>query len=150
MNFTLVNQMKGFVIRVIADNNPGLHRRASGFHPSLPITASVLSAAANNRDELWTIPPLIGMIKPATDSKRATQGGMLKSHTVCALNVNSSALWKIPIFVSLVKFDIILAQVGVFFIEPLMSRYKIFQSIPATSGESTSMYTCKPRYYSGR
>lgn len=25
MNFTLVIQMKGLVIRVIADNNPGLH-----------------------------------------------------------------------------------------------------------------------------
>lgn len=43
MNFTLVIQMKGSVIRVIADNNPGLHRRSSGFQPAPPVTSPVLT-----------------------------------------------------------------------------------------------------------
>lgn len=41
MNFTIVIQMNSSVIRVIADNNPGLHRRASGFQPAPPVTSPI-------------------------------------------------------------------------------------------------------------
>lgn len=48
MNFTLVIQMNSSVIRVIADNNPGLHRRASGFQSAPPVTSPDLTAVAIN------------------------------------------------------------------------------------------------------
>lgn len=87
MHFTLVIQMKDLVIRVIADNNPGLHQgcRISAC-PSHHIACSHFSLSlAESCSE--TFPPLFSMIKPASDSEHATQGGVLESHPFRNLNV---------------------------------------------------------------
>lgn len=48
MNFTLVIQTKGSVIRVIAHNNPDLHCRAWGFQPAPP--SPIVTAVAITRE----------------------------------------------------------------------------------------------------
>lgn len=52
MNFTLVIQIKGLVIRVIADNNPGLHSGVLDLSLPLPSHPPVFTAVAINREGL--------------------------------------------------------------------------------------------------
>lgn len=94
MHFTLVIQMKGLVIRVIADNNPGLHQGCRiPACPSHHIACSHYSC----HEQSWAArrrppPPLFSMIKPASDSEDATQGGVLESHALRGLSVIGALL----------------------------------------------------------
>lgn len=63
MKFTSAIQMKGLVIRVIADNNLGLHFRAWGVQPAPPFPFPVLSAVAINRVLLWGIPHCLPLLR---------------------------------------------------------------------------------------